>query len=169
LNSLILLFLVKLPQSQVALVDIKLDIGLHFPEADAAKVHGFAGTLLQVVAAVHDALVVDAVTHSEHMSHLVGHHSHRAVFYQPVVYLVRLLSKKTLIVAGKREHACSFADARQSKDEIPLLPRIEVSRAHANQAEGIRRQLALQDCQNVSGIVLLLLSIRVDSAVDSLR
>ena len=138
-NSLIFLQIEKLSQSLVPFEDIKFNIGLHFSKADYAEVHGFFTGLLVMVAAVHEAVVEDAMSDSEHMGDLVGHHTQRAVFYFVVVDLVFLHLEETGVVAGEGEDSSSITDAGNAKYEIPLLAGVEVSHADSHHAEGITR------------------------------
>ena len=138
-NSLIFLKIEKLSQSLVPFEDIKFNIGLHFSKADYAEVHGFFAGLLVVVAAVHEAVVEDAVSDSEHVGDLVGHHAQRAVFYFVVVNLVFLHLEETGVVSGKGEDSSSITDAGDTKNEIPLLAGVEVGHADSHHAEGIAR------------------------------
>ena len=136
-DSFVFLEIEKLSQPLVAFEDIKFDVGLHFSEADYAEMHGFFAGLLVVVAAVHEAVVENAVSDSEHMGDFVDHHAQGAVFNFVVVYLVFLHLEETGVVPGEGEDSGSIADAGDAKDEIPLLAGVEVGHADSHHAEGI--------------------------------
>jgi hypothetical protein len=169
LDSRIFLFLIEDLESLIPFQDIEFDVGLQLPEADHTKIHGLFLAFLQMVAPIHDALVEYAVPHSEHVRYLVGHHAHRTVLYEAVVYLIRLLAKKTFIITRKRENPSPLPNAGQSEHKIPLLFGVEIRHADPDQTEGVHRKLLLEDGQDVPGVVLLFLSVGVNSFGDSLH
>lgn len=74
---------------------------MKFAQAHRAQLHWFLEVLLEVVGAVHDAAVVDAVAHTEHMANFVHHNLNRTVEDLLVVGHVVLFLKKVFVVAGK--------------------------------------------------------------------
>lgn len=54
-----------------------------------------------MIASIHDALVIDAVSYSEHVGYFMGDHSKGSIFDQVIIDLVRLFLEEALIVASK--------------------------------------------------------------------
>lgn len=73
--------------------------------------HRLLGTLLEVIAAVHEALIEYTMPYPEHMCNLMSHHCHRPVLYQVVVRFIFLELEEALIVSGERKDPGPLPDA----------------------------------------------------------
>ena len=128
--------------------------------------HRLATRLLFMIAPIHKAIIVNTMSHSEHMSYFMSHHTKWLVFYSLVVSLVIFVLKKFRIITSKREYSSSLSDTSYSKYIIPLRLRVEICHTDSNHTESISWKFVGQHFENVSCIELRFLCILVDSGLN---
>lgn len=152
-------------QLSVSLQDIELQVGLELAKADRAQLHRLAQVFLQVVGAIHDAVVVDAVPNPEHVANLMHHNLDGAIENLVVVGMIVLLFEEVLVVTSEGKHPCPFLYAGYAEHEVPFILWVKVAQSHAYYAEKPLMQTLLQLPQYVFGVILHLVGVVVDTVL----
>lgn len=100
-HSLVLLHFEKFFQLEVSLQNIEFYIRLQLSQTNNTQLQWFFTAFLKMIAAIHQTLVINTVSHPKHMSYFVAHHPHRSEFNQIIINFVLLQLEEALIIPRK--------------------------------------------------------------------
>ena len=108
-----------------------------FPKADGAKMYWLGIALRQVIRSVHQAVEVNAVLETEHMSGFMSKDLAASFQYKLLrCFVVRLIgtSIETGVVSLQTVNTDSISKRRLAENKIPIVGRIEVFHGHRKKA-----------------------------------
>ena len=127
-------FLAILDELFVSFTEFESDIFDDLPIANRAKLQRFIVILLNAVETIHEAIIVDTVSDSKHVTDLVHHCSEWGVQDLVPVNFRFLVASKVLVPPDEWEDADSGFVLGPSVDVVPTVTRVNIFQGDAHDA-----------------------------------